>query len=142
MILRKLVETALHLCHAETAGISLLENHGGEEKVSWEALAGVDTRHDTMPRHASPSGTTMNRNTTQRRVEHVFPALKLVPPAVEALVMPFDVRGKPIGTLWVVSHRDHRKFDSEDERNVRTLAQFASAAWQLWKCAGHCRGRR
>jgi signal transduction histidine kinase len=52
MILRKLVETALHLCHAETAGISLLENHGGEEKVSWEALAGVDTRHDTMPRHA------------------------------------------------------------------------------------------
>lgn len=133
MILQKLVETALHLCRAEKAGISLLENHGGEEKVCWEALTGVHTRRNsTTLRHASPCGTTMNRSTTQRRAERVFPALKLVPPVVEALVIPFHVEGKPIGTLWVVAHKEHRKFDCEDERNVRTLAQFASAAWQLW----------
>ena len=133
MILQKLVETALDLCRAETAGISLLQNHGGEEEVGWEALTGVHARRiSTMPRHASPCGTTMNRNTTQRRAERVFPALKLVPPVVEGLVIPFHVAGKPIGTLWVVAHKEHRKFDCEDERNVRTLAQFASAAWQLW----------
>jgi hypothetical protein len=30
-ILQKLVETARHLCHADTAGISLLEKRGGAE---------------------------------------------------------------------------------------------------------------
>jgi signal transduction histidine kinase len=133
VILQKLVDTALHLCRAETAGISLLENYGGEEEVSWEAHAGVDPRHDTMTRHASPSGTTMSRKMMQRRAEPMFPALKLVHPLAEALVIPFDVEGKPIGILWVVAHKDHRKFDCEDERNVKTLAQFASAAWPLWK---------
>ena len=34
--------------------------------------------------------------------------------------------------MWIVSHTDERKFDREDERVVRTLAQFASAGWQLW----------
>jgi signal transduction histidine kinase len=131
MVLKKLVETALHLCRAETAGISLLENHAGEEEVSEQALTGA-RRSSTMLRHASPWRTTMNRNTKQRRAERVFPALKLVPPVVEALVTPFHVEGKPIGTLWVVAHKEHRKFDCEDERNIRTLAQFASAAWQLW----------
>jgi signal transduction histidine kinase len=62
----------------------------------------------------------------------MFPTLKLLPPRVEALVIPFDVGGMPIGTLSVVAHKDHRKFDGEDERNVRTLAQFASAGWQVW----------
>ena len=132
MILQKLVDTALHLCRAETAGISLLENDCGEEEVSWEAHAGVDPRHDTMPRPASPS-TTMSRKTTPHRAKPMFPALKLVPSVAEALVIPFDVEGKPIGILWVVAHKDHRKFDGEDERNVRTLAQFASAAWPRWK---------
>jgi signal transduction histidine kinase len=132
MILQKLAETALHLCRAETAGISLLENHVGEEEVRWEALAGVHTRRNgTMPRDASLCGT-INPNMTQPTSEPVFPTLKLVPPVVEALVIPFHVEGKLIGTLWVVADKDHRKFDREDERKVRTLAQFASAAWQLW----------
>ncbi len=103
-VLQKLAETALHLCCAETTGISLIENHGGGEEVRWQTLAAVDTRHDT-----------------------------LVSLAVEALVVPFHVEGKPIGTLWVRAYEDHRKFDSEDERNVRTLAQFASVSWQLWQ---------
>jgi len=131
MILQKVVETALHLCRAETAGISLLENHVGEEKVKWEALAGVHTRpNGTMPRDASLCGT-IKPDMTQPIGEPAFPTLKLVPPVVEALVIPFHVEGKPIGTLWVVADKDHRKFDREDERKVRTLAQFASAAWQL-----------
>jgi two-component system, cell cycle sensor histidine kinase and response regulator CckA len=68
---------------------------------------------------------------TQPMGEPAFPTLKLVPSVVEALVIPFHAEGKPIGTLWVVADKDHRKFDREDERKVRTLAQFASAAWQL-----------
>jgi len=136
-ILQKLVETALRLCRAGTAGISLLEKHNGEEVFRWEALAGVyaDRLNNTMPRNASPCGTTIDRNTTQlmHMAERFFPALKAEPPVVEALLIPFHVENKPIGTVWIVSHDERRKFDREDERIVRTLAQFASAGWQLWK---------
>ena len=136
MILQKLVETALKLCRAGTAGISLLEEHDGEEVFRWEALAGVyaDRRNSVMPRNASPCGTTIDRNATQLMfmAERVFPALKAEPPIVEALLVPFHLDDKPIGTVWVVAHDDRRKFDQEDERIVKTLAQCASAAWQLW----------
>lgn len=51
---------------------------------------------------------------------------------VEALLIPFHHQGSPIGTIWIVSRSETRKFDSEDERIVSVLVQFASSAWQLW----------
>ena len=136
-ILQKLVETALRLCNAHSAGISLLENHDGQEVFRWEALAGVfaDRLNNTMPRNASPCGTTIDTNATQLMymAERVFPALKVEPPVVEALLIPFHVDNKPIGTVWVVAHDENRKFAREDERIIKTLAQFASVAWQLWR---------
>lgn len=136
MILQKLVETTLQLCRADTAGISLLEKHGDAEVFRWEALAGVfsDRVNTRMPRNASPCGTTIDRDTTQLMymAERLFPALQAEPPIVEALLIPFHVEHKPIGTIWVVAHDERRKFDREDERIVRALAEFASAAWQLW----------
>ena len=135
-ILQKLVETAQHLCHADTAGISLLEKHGGAEVFRWAALAGVfnNRLNTTIPRSASPSGLTIDRNSTQLMymAERLFPAIKMEPPVVEALLVPFHVEHNPVGTIWVVAHDENRKFDLEDERIVRILGQFASAAWQLW----------
>jgi signal transduction histidine kinase/ActR/RegA family two-component response regulator len=92
-----------------------------------------DRLNATMPRNASPCGTTIDRNATQLMymAERVFPALKSKPPVVEALLIPFQVAGKPIGTVWVVAHDERRKFDREDERIIKTLAQFAAASWQL-----------
>jgi hypothetical protein len=57
-MLQKLVETAITLCQADTAGISLLEHHTGADVFRWEALAGVfaSARNNTMPRQASPCG--------------------------------------------------------------------------------------
>jgi len=136
-ILQKLAETALQLCRADTAGISLLEQQEGAEVFRWEALAGVfsDRLNATMPRKASPCGTTIDRNATQLMymAERIFPALKSEPPIVEALLIPFHVGQKPIGTVWVVAHDERRKFDQEDERIVKTLAKFAAASWQLWQ---------
>ena len=144
-ILQTVVETALRLCRAHTAGISLLENHGGQEVFRWEALAGVfaDRLNNKMPRNASPCGTTIDRNTTQLMymAERFFPALKADPPVVEALLIPFHVNHKPIGTVWVMAHDETRKFDREDERIVKKLAQFASVAWQLWKARGNAEQR-
>ena len=47
-MLQKLVEIAVELCHAHTAGISLLEG----DLFRWEAVAGVfaSYRNGTMPR--------------------------------------------------------------------------------------------
>lgn len=99
--LAETAETALQLCRADTAGISLLEKHDGAEVFRWEALAGVfgDRINNTMPRDASPCGTTIDRNTTQLMymAERIFPALKAEPPVVEALLIPFCVGHKPIG---------------------------------------------
>jgi signal transduction histidine kinase len=136
-LLQKLVEVAQELCRADSAGISLLENHGAEELFRWEALAGVlrDHVNGTMPRNASPCGITIDRDATQLMYlpERFFPALKIEPPIVEALLVPFHVQDQPVGTVWVVTHTDDRKFDQEDERIIKTLANFAAAGWQLWK---------
>ena len=137
MILQRLAETALQLCRADTAGISLLEQQDGGEVFRWEAVTGVFSNrlHARMPRYASPSGITIDRNATQLMymAERVFPALKSEPPLVEALLTPFHVGRKPIGTVWVGAHDERRKFDQEDKRIIETLAQFASVSWQLWQ---------
>ena len=132
-MLQKLVEVALNLCRADSAGISLIEG----DVFRWEALAGVfaSSRNGTMPRDASPCGVCIDQNCTQlmHLPDRCFPALMAEPRFVEALLIPFHDHGRPIGTVWIVAHSDERKFDREDERILRTLATFASAGWQLWK---------
>lgn len=132
-MLAQLVNIALDLCRADTAGLSLLEG----DVFRWEAVAGVfaSYRDGTMPRAASPCGICIDRNITQlmHLPDRCFPALKAEPRFVEALLVPFHRQGRPIGTVWVVSHSTERKFDREDERTIRVLAAFASAGHELWK---------
>lgn len=132
-MLQTLVETAVELCRADTAGISLLEG----DVFRWEAVAGVfaSYRNGTMPRAASPCGVCIDRDATQLMylADRHFPALRAEPRFVEALLIPFHVEGKPVGTVWIVAHDDRRKFDRSDERLMRVLSEFASAGWQLWK---------
>lgn len=132
-MLQRLVEIAVDLCRADSAGISLLEG----DVFRWEAVAGVfaSYRNGTMPRSASPCGVCIDQNVTQlmHLPDRCFPALRAEPRFVEALLIPFHHRGEAVGTVWVVAHDDARKFDGGDERVLRVLAQFASAGWQLWK---------
>lgn len=134
-MLQKLVETALVLCGAGTAGISVLETREGAEVFRWEALAGafVTSRNSTMPRDASPAGVCMNENATQLMylVDRCFPALRFDPRFVETLLVPFPCGGRTIGVVWLVTHEFDRKFNREDERLIRKLAAFGSAGWQL-----------
>jgi hypothetical protein len=66
-----------------------MREHGAGQVFRWEALAGVlkDHINGTMPRSASPGGTTMDRDATQLMdlPERFFSALKIEPPIVEAL---------------------------------------------------------
>src|SRR5580698_1861791 len=134
-MLQKLVDTARELCNADSAGISLLEG----DRFRWEALSGALAIFPsaTMPRDASPCGVCIDRNAPQLMhmpIRH-FPSIPTEPRTVELLLIPFQDHGKPVGTIWIVAHSDERKFDREDERIVRSLAQFASAGWQLVKAS-------
>jgi transcriptional regulator with GAF, ATPase, and Fis domain len=87
-----------------------------------------------MLRDASPCGVTVDRNTTQLlyRPEQIFP-MRAKPRIYEALLIPFHLDQKPIGTVWVVTHDSARQFDREDERILAALAKFASVGWMLHK---------
>jgi len=132
-VLQRLTEIALELCDADTAGVSLLE----DDVFRWDGLAGVyaSYRNSTMPRAASPCGVCIDEGLTQlmHLPDRRFPALCAEPRFVEALLIPFWVKDQIIGTVWIVAHSEDRKFDAEDERVVRTLADFAAAGWQQWK---------
>jgi len=136
---QRLAETALQLCQAGTAGVSLLSNQDGAEVFRLEAVAGVLDRrlNSTIPR-ASPWGAAIERDGPQLMYlpQRFFSALKFDPPIVEALIIPFHVRNRPVGTIWCVAHDDGSKFDGEDERIGRTLASLAAAAWYMRKAWG------
>jgi signal transduction histidine kinase len=132
-MLRRLVEVAVELCHADTAAVSLLEG----EVFRWEAVAGTFAaeRPRVVPRNASPSGVVIDRDAVQlmRLPDRCFPALLAEPRFVEALLVPFHDHGTPIGAVWIVSHHVDREFDREDARLLRALTQYTAAAWQLWR---------
>jgi signal transduction histidine kinase len=47
------------------------------------------------------------------------------------LSVPFHAAGSVVGTLWVVLHDDHRRFDAEDARLIESLAKFGAAACEV-----------
>jgi PAS domain S-box-containing protein len=132
---QKLVDLALELCRAGTAGISLLKTDAEGEYFSWEALAGVyDPRvGGRTPRNFSPCGTTLDRGAPQlfscpARYFTYFEGVDS--PIAEGLVIPFALSGHALGTIWVVTHDESRRFDAEDVRIMTALAEFTAAALQ------------
>jgi GAF domain len=135
-VLQSLAETALRLCHAGTAGISIIEEEAGRKVFRWRALAGELAKHllGTTPREFSPCGTVVDRNATMlmtRLDQHYRYFADVQPRIMEALLVPFSLNGLPIGTVWVVHHDETAKFDAEDARLIADLGKFASAACRV-----------
>ena len=134
--LQKLADIALELCHADSAGISILEESERARMFRWCAVAGryapnINTR---MPRDGCPCGTVLERDSVLlfNRPERHFLALREMNlPAFENLSVPFHSGGEPAGTLWVLAHSPERKFDAEDARLLTSLSRFASAAYAM-----------
>ncbi len=134
-VLQTLAETILEVCQSGSAGISLLTKDGGK-RFYWPAIAGEWKAHigGGTPRDFGPCGDVLDRNTTllfshvERRYTYFQPVTPLVE---EALLVPFYVEGKAVGTIWAVSHDAQRKFDAEDERLMTSLGKFASSAYQI-----------
>ncbi|HEY9380589.1 MAG TPA: ATP-binding protein [Burkholderiales bacterium] len=137
-LLQRLVDIALDLGDADTAGVSLLESGpGGAAFFRRVALAGADAHqvNTTTPADSSSCGYALHRNTAQLYAyADGYQACGGVhfPDVVEKLVIPFGAHGKPYGTIWVATHNRARCFDAEDVRILQSLADFTAAALQLW----------
>lgn len=130
----KLTELVLTACHADSAGISLLEA-GPPEVFRWTAVRGAFSANlgCTIPREESPCGVVLKRNEVLlfRDSERFFPRLRAVSPrSYETLLAPFDVDGRPGGTVWAIKHSPDGRFNAEDARLLRSVARAASAAHQ------------
>jgi hypothetical protein len=74
----------------------------------------------------------MNRTLlVQRPGRHFPPVTQAEPELVEGLLTPFLILGQPVGTVWVLSHDEERRFDREDARIIEGLAGFAAATFML-----------
>ena len=136
-LLQRLVDIALNLCCADTAGVSLLEaGSGGTVVFRRVALAGADAHHvdTTAPAESSGCGFALRRNAAQLYTYangyHAHGDIHF-PAVVEKLVIPFPPNGDPFGTIWVATHDTARRFDAEDVRILQSLADFTAAALQL-----------
>lgn len=129
---QRLVESAMKLTGAESAGVSLEDTEQGEPVFRWIATAGEYARYlnGTMPRHFSPCGTVVDRGKAlvmRDPARHFEYAAALQPPIRAGLMVPFARSGKFIGTLWVVGHREGRTFTVADVRTVQNLTTFATS---------------
>ncbi|MBD0344656.1 MAG: PAS domain-containing protein, partial [Coleofasciculus sp. Co-bin14] len=133
-MLKTLVRLALDLCRADTVGVSLLETApDGESIFRWVAIAGAleSLEQGTTPGNFSPCGTTLACNQPQlySYPERFFTYLyHLQFPVVEGLLIPLHVNDRPLGTLWIISHTDARRFDAEDQRLMMSLGGFTASA--------------
>jgi hypothetical protein len=86
-ILQKLADTALTLCRAHSAGLSLLEESDQRKNFHLRAVAGRWASHLGMgtPRDFGPCGTVLDRNTSLlfSHLERDFPYLGEVTPLLE-----------------------------------------------------------
>ena len=134
-LLDALVQAACSVCHAGTAGVSLLEDRESGKVFRWAALAGryASALGAELPRAAAMCQHVIDLDTQLLAADPLgdFPYLQgLDPPVIECLLVPFHVDGVPVGTLWVVHHAS-RRFDREDVRLLTRLARFASIAFQV-----------
>lgn len=133
-LIDSLLKMLVDLCRAGTGGMSLLEtNSDGEKILRWTNLSGKLAKYigGTTPRNFSPCGVTLDCDSPQlfEYPARYFDYFKKVNvPIVEELVIPFHVGNKTEGAIWIVSHEEGVRFDSEDVRIMKGLAEFAGCA--------------
>jgi len=133
-ILQELVQDALELCSAHSAGISLLEEEHGQTIFRWYGVAGqLSPQWETLPRNGCPCGPALDKGSIvliSRPDLHFTNLAPLQPRVEEAMFVPFQVGGVTVGAIWIAAHDRLRQFDAEDARVATALGDFAAAAYQ------------
>lgn len=133
-VLQQLVDMALELCHAGSAGVSLRERAAdGGAQFRWVAVAGQLAAYagGTAPADASVCGVCLARGAPQLFTapsRHFGYLAQLRVPIEETLVIPFHVNGEARGTIWVHAHDATTRFDAEHARLMTILAAVTGAA--------------
>jgi len=132
-ILQYLAETALDLCRAGSAGLSLLDAQ--QKRFRWAAIAGQWASHlgGGTPRDFGPCGVVLDRNAALlfSRPERHFRYLASAKPYMEeGLLIPFYVGGK------AVSGGRPRCLESPDNPAVRGVGHPPGAVGSV---DGRCR---
>ena len=135
-VLPRLVEQAMEICEAASAGISLYEPQPeGAGIFRWHHLTGVLARFEgaTTPRDFSPCGTCIEerRAVLSKNPERVYGWIAdagIVVP--EVLLVPLHAGAQPLGTLWIVAH-EGQIFNAGHARVMGELAAFAALAFRM-----------
>jgi two-component sensor histidine kinase len=141
-MLPKLVEQAMRLTGACSAGISVFELSPAPGLFRWHHLFGLLAPFEgaTTPRNSSPCGVTVD---LQEPVLMAFPERfyawigeqDIVIP--EVLLVPlFITTTQPFGTLWIVADEPNH-FCRNDARLAVGLGNFISMAWSLVQSRRH-----
>jgi DNA-binding CsgD family transcriptional regulator len=135
-VLRRFVELAMQLCGGGSAGISVYEPQSESAGIfRWHALTGRAARHngETTPRDFSPCGICLDKGEIilMDRPGRYYGWLNLPEiPLTEALLVPLLKGTVPFGTLWIMSHDEHR-FDAEDARILADMSSVVGLALKL-----------
>ena len=133
------LDLALALCHAGTAGLSLLERNAanGATTVRWGRVRGAlapDQGIDA-PLSNSPCGLCLDASATilVSRPAQTFAWLDDIQPAIcELLIAPLqDSAGRVEGTLWIAHHDGRSRCSADDARILEQLAQQVVLALRL-----------
>jgi hypothetical protein len=130
-ILQQLVNAAVELCGADSAGITL-EQTGPSDALSykWVATSGqyADYVNATLPPEPNPCHITLERGAPQivRVTQPFFDMLGVNAPLVtDGMLLPWHVE-ETRGTVWIVAHGRTEAFDGDDCRMMQVLADFAA----------------
>ena len=132
-ILQELVNVAIDLCGADSAGISIENCDASDDNFyQWVAAAGEYSSFlkAILPRYPSACGICLQRGHAQhfRVTKRFFDILGVEAPEVlDGLLLPWN-DGEKRGTIFIISHHSYEAFDREDSVLMHTLADFAAMA--------------
>jgi signal transduction histidine kinase len=134
-ILQELVNAAVALCGADSAGISIeRDDRTDEQFYHWVATAGEYSGflNAILPRYPSACGICLERGRPQlfRVSQRFFEILGVEAPLVtDGILLPWQVDGTR-GTIFVMAHGRSEAFDSGDTRTMQMLADFAALGYR------------
>ena len=130
-ILQELVNAAVELCGADSAGISIeKEDRTDENFYHWVATAGQYSgfMDAILPRYPSACGVCLERGRPQ--LFHVgqrfFDLMGIEAPLVtDGILLPWKAE-ETRGTIFIMAHGRSEAFDQDDCRMMKVLADFAA----------------
>ena len=130
--MQELVDTALLLCGADSAGISIeQDSRTDEDYYQWIATAGdyAGFRDAKLPRLPSACGICLDRGEPQlfRVSQRFFDILGVQAANVtDGILLPWELDDMR-GTIFIMAHSRRDAFDSNDAQVMQSLANFAAA---------------